>query len=161
MPNVEHSFVLYALLLEPGGCLRAHIPLFELVEPEKKKVSPQLCSKCRLSVRPRIQSPATVLSSPFKPPPELQLQNPARELVPPRVEARAFRTSWQFMALGLSLNLEYCIVKHAVFTPSLEPRLSGLQKLRNANGTRLANIRILGPMLSLWLSGNVAVRCGT
>ena len=37
MPNVEHSFVLYALLLEPGGCLRAHITLFELVEPEKKK----------------------------------------------------------------------------------------------------------------------------
>jgi hypothetical protein len=39
MPNVEHSFVLYALLLEPGGCLRAHITLFELVEPEKKKKS--------------------------------------------------------------------------------------------------------------------------
>ena len=37
MPNVEPSFVLYALLLEPGGCLRAHITLFELVEPEKKK----------------------------------------------------------------------------------------------------------------------------
>ena len=37
MPNVEHSFVLYALLLEPGGCLRAHITLFELVEPEGKK----------------------------------------------------------------------------------------------------------------------------
>ena len=37
MPNVEHSFVLYALLLEPGGCLRAHITLFELVEPEEKK----------------------------------------------------------------------------------------------------------------------------
>ena len=36
MPNVEHSFVLYALLLEPGGCLRAHITLFELVEPQKK-----------------------------------------------------------------------------------------------------------------------------
>ena len=37
MPNVEPSFVLYALLLEPGGCLRAHITLFELVEPEQKK----------------------------------------------------------------------------------------------------------------------------
>ena len=37
MPNVEPSFVLYALLLEPGGCLRAHITLFELVEPEGKK----------------------------------------------------------------------------------------------------------------------------
>ena len=37
MPNVEHSFVLYALLLEPGGCLRAHITLFELVELEGKK----------------------------------------------------------------------------------------------------------------------------
>ena len=37
MPNVEPSFVLYALLLEPGGCLRAHITLFELVEPEEKK----------------------------------------------------------------------------------------------------------------------------
>ena len=37
MPNVEHLFVLYALLLEPGGCLRAHITLFELVEPEGKK----------------------------------------------------------------------------------------------------------------------------
>ena len=37
MPNVEHSFVLYALLLEPGGCLRAHITLFELVEPEREK----------------------------------------------------------------------------------------------------------------------------
>ena len=37
MPNVEPSFLLYALLLEPGGCLRAHITLFELVEPEGKK----------------------------------------------------------------------------------------------------------------------------
>ena len=37
MPKVEPSFILYALLLEPGGCLRAHITLFELVEPEKKK----------------------------------------------------------------------------------------------------------------------------
>ena len=37
MPNVEYSFVLYALLLEPGGCLRAHITLFELVEPEEEK----------------------------------------------------------------------------------------------------------------------------
>ena len=35
MPNVEPLFVLYALLLEPGGCLRAHITLFELVEPRK------------------------------------------------------------------------------------------------------------------------------
>jgi hypothetical protein len=43
MPNVEPSFVLYALLLEPGGCLRAHITLFELVEPEgKKKKQPVL-----------------------------------------------------------------------------------------------------------------------
>ena len=42
MPNVEPSFVLYALLLEPGGCLRARITLFELVEPEqKKKVRPR------------------------------------------------------------------------------------------------------------------------
>ena len=38
MLNVEPSFVLYALLLEPGGCLRARITLFELVEPRKKKV---------------------------------------------------------------------------------------------------------------------------
>ena len=37
MPNVEPSFVLYALLLEPGGCLRAHITLFELVEAGEKK----------------------------------------------------------------------------------------------------------------------------
>ena len=37
MPNVEPSFVLYALLLEPGGCVRAHITLFELVEPEEEK----------------------------------------------------------------------------------------------------------------------------
>jgi len=34
---VEPSFVLYALLLQPGGCLRARIALFELVEPEQKK----------------------------------------------------------------------------------------------------------------------------
>ena len=32
-----NKFVLYALLLEPGGCLRAHITLFKLVEPEGKK----------------------------------------------------------------------------------------------------------------------------
>ena len=37
MINVEPSFVLYALLLDPGCCLRAHIILIELVEPEKKK----------------------------------------------------------------------------------------------------------------------------
>ena len=37
MLNVEPSFVLYALLLEPGGCLRARITLFELVEPGQKK----------------------------------------------------------------------------------------------------------------------------
>ena len=35
--NVEPSFVLYALLLDPGCCLRAHIILVELVEPEGKK----------------------------------------------------------------------------------------------------------------------------
>ena len=29
--------MLYAILLERGGCLRAHITLFELVEPEQKK----------------------------------------------------------------------------------------------------------------------------
>ena len=44
MPNVEPSFVLYALLLEPGGCLRAHITLFELVEPGEKKK--QTCKCC-------------------------------------------------------------------------------------------------------------------
>ena len=38
MLNVEPSFVLYALLLEPGGCLRARITLFELVEPGQKKM---------------------------------------------------------------------------------------------------------------------------
>ena len=38
MTNVEPSFVLYALLLDPGCCLRAHIILIELVEPEKKKL---------------------------------------------------------------------------------------------------------------------------
>ena len=37
MTNVEPSFVLYALLLDPGCCLRAHITLIELVEPGKKK----------------------------------------------------------------------------------------------------------------------------
>ena len=37
MTNVEPSFVLYALLLDPGCCLRAHIILIELVEPEEKK----------------------------------------------------------------------------------------------------------------------------
>ena len=37
MTNVEPSFVLYALLLHPGCCLRAHIILIELVEPEGKK----------------------------------------------------------------------------------------------------------------------------
>jgi hypothetical protein len=40
MTNVEPSLVLYALLLDPGCCLRAHITLIELVEPEgKKKIS--------------------------------------------------------------------------------------------------------------------------
>ena len=39
MINVEPSFVLYALLLDPGCCLRAHIILIELVEPEGKKIS--------------------------------------------------------------------------------------------------------------------------
>ena len=34
---LEPSFVLYALLLDPGCCLRAHIILIELVEPERKK----------------------------------------------------------------------------------------------------------------------------
>ena len=37
MLNVEPSFVLYALLVEPGGCLRARITRFELVEPGQKK----------------------------------------------------------------------------------------------------------------------------
>ena len=37
MINVEPSFVLYALLLDPGCCLRAHIILMKLVEPEGKK----------------------------------------------------------------------------------------------------------------------------
>ena len=37
MLNVEPSFVLYALLLDPGGCLRARITLFELVEPGQMK----------------------------------------------------------------------------------------------------------------------------
>ena len=37
MINVEPSFVLYALLLDPGCCLRAHITLFGLVEPGEKK----------------------------------------------------------------------------------------------------------------------------
>ena len=49
MPNVEHSFVLYALLLEPGGCPRVHITLFELVEPgpkKKKKVGDCGWSRC-------------------------------------------------------------------------------------------------------------------
>ena len=36
MINLEPSFVLYALLLDPCCCLRAHIILIELVEPEKK-----------------------------------------------------------------------------------------------------------------------------
>ena len=49
MPKVEPSFVLYALLLEPGGCLRAHITLFELVEPEEKKKAEVL--KTNLFVR--------------------------------------------------------------------------------------------------------------
>ena len=40
MINVEPSFVLYALLLDPGCCMRAHIILIELVEPEGKKRSP-------------------------------------------------------------------------------------------------------------------------
>ena len=39
MTNVEPSFVLYALLLDPGCCLRAHITLIELVEPEEKNIS--------------------------------------------------------------------------------------------------------------------------
>ena len=32
-------YVLYALLLDPGCCLRAHIILIELVEPEEKKIN--------------------------------------------------------------------------------------------------------------------------
>ena len=37
MINVEPSFVLYALLIDLGCCLRAHIILIKLVEPEEKK----------------------------------------------------------------------------------------------------------------------------
>ena len=37
MTTVEPSFVLYALLLDPDRCLRAHIILIELVSLEKKK----------------------------------------------------------------------------------------------------------------------------
>ena len=37
MINVEPSFVLYALLLDPSCCLRAHIILIKLVELEGKK----------------------------------------------------------------------------------------------------------------------------
>ena len=37
MTNAEPSFVLYALLLDPGCCLRAHFVLIELVEPGQKK----------------------------------------------------------------------------------------------------------------------------
>ena len=33
MMHVEPSFVLYALLLDPGCCLRAHTVLIEPVEP--------------------------------------------------------------------------------------------------------------------------------
>ena len=36
MTNVEPSFVLYALFLDLGCCLRAYIILIELVEPGKK-----------------------------------------------------------------------------------------------------------------------------
>ena len=57
MPNVEHSFVLYALLLEPGGCLRAHITLFELVEPEKKKRAQNCVSQ---SITPLNPTPSRV-----------------------------------------------------------------------------------------------------
>ena len=37
MMHVEPSFVLYALRLDPGCCLRAHTVLSGTVEPEKKK----------------------------------------------------------------------------------------------------------------------------
>ena len=37
MINVEPSFVLYALLLDPGCCLRAHIIPIGIVEPEEKE----------------------------------------------------------------------------------------------------------------------------
>ena len=42
MINMEPSFVLYAPLLDPGCCLRAHIILIELVEPGEKKRYGQL-----------------------------------------------------------------------------------------------------------------------
>ena len=37
MRNVEHSFVLYALLLEPGGCLRLTLHSLNLLSLGKKK----------------------------------------------------------------------------------------------------------------------------
>ena len=41
MMHVEPSFVLYALLLDPGCCLRAHTVLIDTVEPaEPEKRSP-------------------------------------------------------------------------------------------------------------------------
>ena len=67
MPNVEPSFVLYALLLEPGGCLRAHITLFELVEPEEKKKGVS-CKLCRSNPGWHLQSKAnTVVDRPVLP----------------------------------------------------------------------------------------------
>ena len=46
MMHVEPPFVLYALHLDPGCCLRAHTVLngtVELVEPDKKKRSVFFC----------------------------------------------------------------------------------------------------------------------
>ena len=60
MPNVEHSFVLYALLLEPDGCLRAHITLFELVEPEEKKRCPAQAQRTNNSPPPLHRRKAVV-----------------------------------------------------------------------------------------------------
>ena len=66
-----------------------------------RKVPPQLCSKCRLSVQPRIQSLAKVFSSRSEPLPKPQLQNPAQACADhiPHPIGRLLHSSAEFIVL--------------------------------------------------------------
>ena len=57
MMHVEPSFVLYALLLDPGCCLRAHIILSEIVGLVKQKKYKRQPHQGRLDIAGRCHYP--------------------------------------------------------------------------------------------------------
>ena len=84
MINVEPSFVLYALLLDPGCCLRAHIALIEPVEPGEKKIG--ACTNMPLPFGAQ-KAQCGLHSYPPPPSPDSRMQRHfnAGEAGPPRV----------------------------------------------------------------------------